>query len=193
MARHTLIAQSPLAEFSCEYRDVSLAELTKLSVLAIATPLDGEAALASHLLASCSTVMPTVGKSATSDDEALTLLRLQSDQMFVLLDESKASSTNTVSNLVEKLGAAGYVTDQSDSWVILRIDGVRSRAVLERICPINLNLDYFKIADIARTQMQHLSVIMRRDSDDSFVLMSPRSSATSFLRALTISIENTSD
>ena len=41
--------------------------------------------------------------------------------------------------------------------------------------------------------MEHLSVIILRDGADSFLLMSPRSSARSFLHAVELSVVNVSE
>ena len=95
---------------------------------------------------------------------------------------------DAVAVVIEKLGTAGYYTDQSDSWVMLQIAGPGSRAALERICMLDLHSDAFPVDTVARTTMEHLGVMVLRDGEDSFLLMSARSSARSFLHAVETSI-----
>ena len=65
----------------------------------------------------------------------------------------------------------GYYSDQSDSWSIIKISG-EDFSALERICPIDLSIEKFKIDGVNRTQMEHLSVIMIRIAVNEFILMS---------------------
>jgi len=93
-----------------------------------------------------------------------------------------------LSMLAQELATTAAVTDQSDSWVVLEVSGERSHDVLERICPIDLHDSQFPDGAVARTMMEHLSVIVVRSSN-RFVLLSPRSSADSFRHALTQSAD----
>ena len=36
---------------------------------------------------------------------------------------------------------AGYTTDHTDSWVVLEVSGKATLSALERLCPLNLDLD----------------------------------------------------
>ena len=110
--------------------------------------------------------------------------------MFILFeapDPDRAAET-----VGDALGPAAYVTDQSDSWAMLRIAGAGARAALERICMLDLDAAAFPEGRVARTVMEHLAAIILRDGPDSFLLMSPRSSARSFLHAVELSVENVS-
>ena len=73
------------------------------------------------------------------------------------------------------------------------MSGTGVRVALERICPLDLDDQAFPEGRVARTAMEHLSVIILRDGPDSFLLMSPRSSARSFRHAVELSVENVSE
>ena len=82
------------------------------------------------------------------------------------------------------------MTDQSDAWVILALTGPLIYQTLERICPIDCSSSAMPIGTTARTVIDHIgTIIVRRPDDDNgdpcFWLMSARSSAASFLRAIT--------
>lgn len=86
-----------------------------------------------------------------------------------------------------------FLNDQSDSWMMLRMSGTRCRQALERICPLDLHPDMFELDDVARTVMEHLSVVILRESEDGFLLLSPRSSARSFVHEIEVSVTNVRD
>jgi len=125
---------------------------------------------------------PEVGRSTVN--AGTRCIGLQQDQVFIqstLNDAEHAALFNTLS-------VTGAVTDQSDSWVALAVAGSRRHEVLERICPIDIDENVFLEDAVARTSMEHLNAIIIRD-DDRFVLLSARSSAESFLHAVTQSAE----
>lgn len=86
-----------------------------------------------------------------------------------------------------------YLNDQSDSWVMLRVAGAGVRRALERLCPLDLHPDAFAPGAVARTVMEHLAVIVLHEAEDTFVLLSPRSSAASFLHEIETSVRWTRD
>ena len=75
-------------------------------------------------------------------------------------------------------------------WVMLEISGPKSREALARLCTLDLHADTFAEGEVARTMMEHLGVIILRNAPDSFILLSARSSAKSFLHAVETSIDN---
>ena len=48
-----------------------------------------------------------------------------------------------LSSFIKIISDYGYFTDQSDSWLVLRIFGENCINVLERICPLNLDSEIF--------------------------------------------------
>ena len=189
MSDFTLIAQSPLGGYKAEFNGVSLTELTDLAIVSIATPMDGGDELAKTVDSAFGTALPNIGHSSHTENGNTRLLGLQRDQMFLLFEHEGNDALAMVTN---KLGEVGYYTDQSDTWAILRITGPGSRSALERICMLDLSPDAFSVGAVARTTMEHLGVMILRDDEDSFLLMSARSSARSFLHAIETSIAYTS-
>ena len=104
--------------------------------------------------------------------------------MFLLSQHSDDEHALLAANLAQKC----IVTDQSDSWVTLEVKGAHTLDVLERICPINMNKETFTVGFVARTSMEHLGVIIFR-LEGSYLLLSARSSAESFLHSLTQSAD----
>lgn len=189
MSELTLAAQSPLGGYKNNFERVTLTELTDLAVVSIATPMDGRNSLANAVDSAFGTALPDIGHSSHTENGNTRLLGLQRDQMFLVFDHAGNDALAMVKN---KLGEAGYYTDQSDTWAILRMTGAGSRTALERICMLDLSPKAFSVGAVARTTMEHLGVMILRDDEDSFVLMSARSSANSFVHAIETSIAYTS-
>jgi len=181
-----LQATTPLGGFERAYDGISLKEISGYALVSIACPLGGEAAAGEAMAHAFGSGWPGVGKSTLSADAQTRFVGLQRDQIFALFLHPGNSGMRWMS---DKLGTAGYYTDQSDSWVLLEIAGPRCALALERLCPVNLHQDAFSIGSVARTVMEHLGVIVLRTGRDVFLLMSARSSARSFLRM----VEQSSD
>ena len=126
--------------------------------------------------------LPAVGFSQASD-RAGTLLGLQIDQVWCLLEHTGAAMDKAVAaQLGDTRGV--YLTDQSDAWSLLGLSGVSSISVLERLCPLDLDDSTFPVNSVARTVIEHVGVIILRTGNDSFELITPRSSAASFMHAI---------
>ena len=188
MSNFTLTAQSPLGGYKNDFDNVTLTELTSLAVVSIATPIDGRDKLAKAVDSAFGAALPDIGTSSYTGNDDTRLLGLQRDQMFLLFEHEGDDALAVVTN---KLGEVGYYTDQSDTWAILRMTGPGSRTALERICMLDLSPEVFSVGAVARTTMEHLGVMILRDDTDSFLLMSSRSSARSFLHAIETSIRYT--
>ena len=94
-----------------------------------------------------------------------------------------------------RAGASGAMplrlNDQSDSWVMLRVSGRHVRGALELVCPARPSPRRVpRRRRRARTVMEHLSAIVLREGEDDFLLLSPRSSAASFLHEIETSIRH---
>jgi len=182
-----LTASSPLGGLEMQYAGVLLSEITDLALVSIAIPLGGRAALEREMAVRFNVGLPACGQSTVTTDGMYQFLGMQIDQLFALFEYSCNDAVSIISN---ELGKTAYYTDQTDSWAMLRIAGPMTRMALERICPLDLHPDRFSQGSVARTTMEHLAVIILRTDQDSFTLMSPRSSASSFLHAVETSIEN---
>lgn len=80
------------------------------------------------------------------------------------------------------LGGAAYATLQSDGWASLHLRGEAIYDVLERFMPLNLRDAPHGFA--ARTMAHHIAVIILKSNDTELTLLTPRSSALSFLDGL---------
>ena len=187
MPDHTLIITSPLGGFDLQHTDVSLSEITDHALVSMAIPLGGETVLQNEMEKKYGAAFPNCGRSTIATDGCTQFLGLQKDQAFALF---KFEGDDAVSEIANALGDAAYYTDQSDSWAMLEISGPQARSALERICPLDLNQDVFAFGAVTRTMMEHLAVIVMRTHQDTFLLMSPRSSADSFLHLLETTIEH---
>ncbi len=187
MSEPALMAKSPLDGVRLELDGVTIAEITGRAIVSIATPNGGGDALSKALASSYKVEYPDTGHSSVSDDGKTRFLGLQQDQIFALFDDSKSSPMDAIA---EKLGDTAYLTDQSDSWVMISLSGPKCRTALERICPIDLHPAAFPEGAVARTAMEHLGTIIVHESADLYLLMSARSSAGSFLHAVETSARN---
>ena len=191
MANAALVPRSPLGGYRRTIGGTTLSESAGLALVSVAVPQGGDGDFAAALAEGLGAVRPTTGDSTPGDRHAARILGMQPDQLFILFeppDPDRAAET-----VAAALGSAAYITDQSDSWAMLRIAGPGVRAALERICPLDLADDIFPVGRVARTVMEYLAVIVLRDRADSFLLMSPRSSAGSFLHAVELSVLNASE
>lgn len=188
MSNNSLSSVTPLNGFSKNFDDINLSEVSNYSLISMATPQGQNEALERAIIDTYETTLPTVGSFTKSAISETRFLGLQTDQCFVLF---KYTGVDAVNELREKTTDNAYLCDQSDSWAMLRLDGERSRQVLERICPLDLHSTVFQENAVLRTMMEHLSVIIIREGLNRFLLLSPRSSATSFLHMVLTAIENT--
>ncbi len=189
MSKQSLQARSPLDGIDKEYPGVRLTEVSDLGLVSLAVPLGEQDALSQSVSSAYKVSLPSTAHSVNSSFDNTCILGLQIDQYFLMFDYS---GDRAVEFITQKLGQTAYLSDQSDSWVFLRISGGKALQVLERICPIDLHPDCFAVGSVARTSMEHLGVIIMRESEDCYLLLSPRSSAQSFLHAVETSIHNIS-
>lgn len=182
MGNLTLTARAALDSASYDYEGLSIRELVDIKLLSVAATPDQQASTSNALQTHCGLSWPEVTQSTSN--ESTDCLGLQPEQVMLL----SQCSDNDHTDLENSLTSDTVVTDQTDSWVVVEVSGDRTHDVLERICPIDLHEDTFKIGQVARTSMEHSSVIVFRQTD-RWVLLSPRSSAESFMHSLTQSAE----
>ena len=186
MPEYELTANRPLAGFRKAFDELRLESPETLGLISVAPPLGGEQVLADALSSSYSCSWPATGQSSQSNVDGMALLGLARDQAFLLFDESKT----TAKSISATIGDSAYLTDQSDSWAMLKIAGQLTHSVLERTCPVDLDETAFSVGAVTRTQMEHLAVIVFREAPDEFLLLSPASSASSFLHMIQTSVRN---
>ena len=82
------------------------------------------------------------------------------------------------------LGAHGAVTDQSDAWAMVLIEGAAVTDILARLVPIDLRTASFPVGHTARTLLQHMTVSITRVSASGFQIMAFRSMAATLVHEI---------
>lgn len=190
-----LTAVSALGGYEGKFDETHAREVSPLVIVSVSVPRNGMEALNKKLHALWQTSFPETGECIHIDNthcadniSALVLYGLQADQCFLVAEPNGISTHDIVDDITDVLGPVAYLTDQSDSWTVLDIDGTLTMSAMERICM--LDLASFQPSQVARTTMEHLSIIVEKQSNERIRLFSPRSSALSFLHAVTTSLHN---
>lgn len=189
MAEYKLVAEPFLGGYRGSFDAAELAEVTDLSIVSIACPLGESDRLNESAAAAWGRPMPAPGASIGALSDNPLVLGMSPDQWFALFQGPGGPALELTRTA---LGAHGYFTDQSDSWVALRLTGALAIPALERICPIDLHPRVFTAGTSARTVMEHLGSIIFCEGPNRYLLLSASSSAESFLHAVTTSIGNVS-
>ncbi len=189
MPDFTLTSAPPLAGYDHSFGDIKLSAPKDLAVVSIALPLGGEDAAKKAIKTAFGIALPEVGMSGVAKDKSSAIMRLGTDQAFVLFP---SPTPDAEPQIAKKLKGAAYTTDQTDAWCALEISGPGARRALERICPVDLHPGAFAINAIARTVMEHMGAIIARTGEDTYLLLSASSSAKSFLHAVELSAKNVS-
>ncbi|MCS5590937.1 MAG: hypothetical protein NZ775_00215 [Gammaproteobacteria bacterium] len=188
MSDYTIVKESPLGGVEHEFDGVTVSEVVDQSLVMVAMPNGKADEIEAAMSKSCGLSVPAMGQSTQSSDSSVTLWRLQKSQVLAYYayegDDAEA-------NIAARFNApSAYYTDQSDTWAMIRVSGERSRDVLERICPIDLDPSVFTLGSVSRTIMEHIGTIIYRDGDDSYVLLTMRSFGRSMSHAIEVSVEN---
>ena len=187
-----LEALTALDNFSEEIHGVSISEVTDQAIVSMAIPKAINDAFNKAIKKSFKVERPAIGQFTQSKTNNTRFLGLQQDQMFVLFDYTGDRAVEEISAKINSTEQLAYMSDQSDSWVTLRISGDNCLDALERICPLDLHQSAFPEGSVARTSMEHMATIIIHESEGSYLLLSLRSFAHSFLHAVTTSIKNVS-
>jgi len=183
----TLTAASPLGGYTKDFGATRLSEVPGLAAVAAAIPQGGEAQAEEALRAAWLCRLPAAGRYTTSDDGATRILRTTPDQLLLLFRRAEPDALESVEN---DLGSALWLTDQSDAFCALDLSGPLARPALGRICPLDLDPAAFGTDHAARTMMEHMAVTILRIGEDTFRLLSTRSSARDFCHAVEVSLGN---
>ena len=170
-----------------EFNGITVSEVIDKSLVMAAIPKGTSGEVENAIKKSCGLSLPNMEYSSKSLDSSITLWRLQNSQVLAYFSYD---GDDAESYLKSKLNAPLYLTDQSDTWAMIRVSGPKCRDVLERICPINIDSEVFEVGRVSRTVMEHIGTIIFRDKDDSYVLLTMRSFGRSMLHAIEVSVKN---
>ena len=87
------------------------------------------------------------------------------------------------------LAAQASLTDVSDGWATVLLQGAGAADVLARITPIDLRPGMFQPGHTARTELLNMQAAITRLSDDAFLIMGFRSMARTMVHDLKIPME----
>ena len=185
MAKQVLKIETPLHGYSKVINEIKIEEYRFDSLLSLAIPLNSERKCKLNFKKSLKETMPHIEKSVTNKRGALGF-RIGLDLLLVC----NANDTSFSSKTIPLLKKAFYITDQTGGWCGIKVEGERVIEMLERICPLNLSIKIFAIGDVKRTVMDHLNVIIFRETEKKFMLFSPSSSTGSFLKSIEVCSRN---
>lgn len=86
--------------------------------------------------------------------------------------------------MAQRIAQAGNVTDLSDGWIALELEGPDALERLDLITMPDLAEGRFDVGEMTSTVMNHLRVLIWRQSPTRLVLLSPASSARSLVNRL---------
>lgn len=135
-------------------------------------PFDGQENVASeHLKSAHGMALPDVGR--TTEGSGARAVWTGAGQVMVLGAPVDA-------------GLARYaaLSDQSDAWAVLRLQGVGVENVLARLTPLDLNPGVFKRGATARSLLGHMNAVITRVGVDVFEIMVFRSMAKTAVHEL---------
>lgn len=82
------------------------------------------------------------------------------------------------------------MTDQTDAWAVVRLDGDGAEDVLARLVPVDLRRSVFKRGHTVRSQLMHMSASVTRLGDHAFQIMVFRSMAQTLVHDLKSAMES---
>ncbi|MEP2716278.1 sarcosine oxidase subunit gamma [Pseudophaeobacter sp.] len=88
-----------------------------------------------------------------------------------------------------ELAQHAALTDQSDGWAVLELEGTGAEEVLARLCPVDLRLSRFGIGASLRTEAKHMMASVTRLKEDCFQIMVFRSMARTLHHDLKTAME----
>ena len=81
------------------------------------------------------------------------------------------------------------LTDQSDAWTVVRLEGDGAEDVLARLVPADLRASQFKRGHTARTELAHMMASVTRVGPQAFQVMVFRSMAKTLVHDLKTAME----
>ncbi|WHQ83130.1 sarcosine oxidase subunit gamma [Tritonibacter mobilis] len=88
-----------------------------------------------------------------------------------------------------KLAAHAALTDLSDGWAVVRLEGARAEEVMARLVPIDLRPQVFKSGHTARTELKHMMASITRVGPIALQIMVFRSFADTLVHDLKRAME----
>jgi sarcosine oxidase subunit gamma len=134
-------------------------------------------ALAKVLEASHGLVLPAANRS--SGKSGARLLWFGRDQYLMMGSEPDP-----------KLAREAALSDQSDAWACVRLEGEGAEEVLARLVPVDLRPEAFKRGHTVRTDLMHMMASITRMGPQGFMILVFRSMASTLVHDLKTAMES---
>jgi heterotetrameric sarcosine oxidase gamma subunit len=157
-----LIAKPPLDAAALTIGPTTLAALPLPRMTSVA-PFQGQDKALAKALKTMGLTFPAPNRTTTKGDA--TLIWTGRNQAFLL----NADPTPLADNAA--------LTDQTDGWAALTLQGPQATDVLARLIPLDLRDVAFPVGHCARTALNHMNLILWRTEPYAFTLMVFRSMA----------------
>ena len=186
MVRDQLKPLAPLGGLSISAGGICLTEIIGCSSFSMIGKNEKQDLLKNLVKAKMNFILPGLGRVNVIQNEPEVLIMSLGKNYWCLRQMGNDPFMSSI-----KLLAAdcAIFVDQSSSWVEIEIKGLEVRKMLERFLPIDIHPDLFPVGAVSQTIMDHINVIVSRketkqSGEECFLLLSPRSSAQSFLHIL---------
>lgn len=156
---------------------VTLSEVDLGYITSIATPKGRDGAVSEALRTSHGMALPKANRSSGSTKARA----IWFDHRHVLLLGPAPDPT---------LRQHAALTDQSDGWAVVRLEGAAARACLARLVPADLSTRAMKRGGTLRTSLHHMSVSITHVGEQAFQIMALRSMAKTLVHDLQTAMES---
>jgi heterotetrameric sarcosine oxidase gamma subunit len=157
-----LIAKPPLPHAPVTIGQVTLGTLALPRITSVA-PFQGQDKALAKVLKPMGLSFPAPNRSVTKGDA--TLIWTGRGQAFLIGPDPAP------------LAGLAALTDQTDGWAALTLQGPHATDVLARLIPLDLRPAAYPTGQTARTALNHMNAVLWRTSPYSFTLMVFRSMA----------------
>ncbi|MEC9344450.1 MAG: hypothetical protein VYD64_11465 [Pseudomonadota bacterium] len=176
-ARHAPGTGQPVSETWPEF---ALHELAGLAVWWLSASAGREDELSKACEKAFGTGLPGARRFAEAKPGKGVRICWAGERQWFLTADAGAGLDGGMPAAVEK---AGWATDQGDGWLAIRIEGARTRQVMEKLCGVDLHASVFATGAVARAPVEGMIALIACDdaSAGTFTILFQRSSARSFL------------
>lgn len=173
----TLTAQSPAAGMlPIRVGPLTLSEVDPTTMTALIPRKGAQAALGAALKQAHDVALPGNLRAAGRDGQRVIWFGLN---QWLLIGPAPDAS----------LAQHAALSDQSDAWAVLRLEGGLGADVLARLAPVDLRQQVFKRGHTLRTLIGHMPASITRLGDKALMLMVFRSMAGTLVHELETAME----
>ncbi|MEL6298766.1 MAG: hypothetical protein AAFQ45_09380 [Pseudomonadota bacterium] len=133
--------------------------------------------------------LPPIGHVATIDERGTEALGLGALRWLMISDPTGGATPDDPLTTNPQLEGV-RVVDQSDGLVCLRLHGEGAVDAMRRLCRIDVDGEALAPGRCVTTVIDHLTITIVRDADDTFRLIGPRSTADDLFHAAETALRN---